>query len=404
MSAPTFRQFDFDSVVGTPPSRLRKVQKKDYLVEGALPVVDQGSEKIAGFTNDPDAQYPGSLPVVLFGDHTRRFKYVDFPFALGADGVKVLVARPPALPKYLFYYFQAQQLPDRGYSRHYQFLRELKVALPPPSEQNRIIEILDQADALRRLRAEADAKAERILPALFMKMFPEGANEVVPLGQLVADMRYGTSTRCDRDSSRSPVLRIPNIIGGVIDRSDLKYAELSTRECERLRLQHGDVLFVRTNGNRDYVGRCAVYQENGEDVTLFASYLIRARMKQDKVHPWYVTAFLRTPAGRQAMAPHIRTTAGQSNISTAGLRAIRVPIVEMKTQETFAALWSGVRRTLENGVLASRAIEKLFAALLHQAFSGDLTASWREAHMKELLQEMEQQARLLGGSGVEVNA
>jgi type I restriction enzyme S subunit len=67
-----------------------KIQRKDFLSEGMLPIVDQGQEDVAGYTNDMSAAYSGDLPVVLFGDHTRAFKYVDRPFALGADGVKVL--------------------------------------------------------------------------------------------------------------------------------------------------------------------------------------------------------------------------------------------------------------------------------------------------------------------------
>jgi hypothetical protein len=74
------------------------------LTSGSLPVIDQGQEPIAGYTNDCEMAYKGPLPVILFGDHTRIFKYVDFPFALGADGVKVLVPKKAFNPKFLFFY------------------------------------------------------------------------------------------------------------------------------------------------------------------------------------------------------------------------------------------------------------------------------------------------------------
>lgn len=61
-----------------------KIQRKDYQQAGILPVIDQGQEEVAGYTDNIEAAFQGSLPVILFGDHTRIFKYVDKPFALGA--------------------------------------------------------------------------------------------------------------------------------------------------------------------------------------------------------------------------------------------------------------------------------------------------------------------------------
>jgi len=136
-----------------------KIFRRDYGSSGELPIIDQGAEKIAGYTDDRSAAYQGALPVILFGDHTRVFKYVDSPFALGADGVKALQPAPSFEPKFLYYYLINADIPGRGYSRHFKFLREIHFPLAAPSEQRRIVEILDQADRLHRLRAEADVKA-----------------------------------------------------------------------------------------------------------------------------------------------------------------------------------------------------------------------------------------------------
>jgi len=95
------------------------------------------------------------------------------------------------------------------------------------------------------------------------------------------------------------------------------------------------------------------------------------------------------------MAPFIRTTAGQSNINTAGLRQIPIPTPPMKFQRRFRDWLADVQRLTDQGQQVCTELADLFAGLLHRAFSGSLTASWREAHMKELLQEMEQQAKAL---------
>jgi type I restriction enzyme S subunit len=281
-------------------------------------------------------------------------------------------------------------------------VRKATIPLPPLSEQRRIVEILDQADALRRKRTEADAKAERILHALFTKMFgdpttnPMGWSKVA-LSDFTVELRYGTSTRCTSEPNGLPVLRIPNILHGEVDLSDLKYAELPAQEIERLLLEHGDLLFVRTNGNRDYVGRCAVFDI--EALYLFASYLIRARFQQDKVDPWYVVAYLHTPAGRQAMSSFIRTTAGQSNISLEGLRQIPIPLHPLPMQRQFREHVEHLYLLRQDREKSGNSLNTTFSCLLHRAFSGDLTATWRESHMKEFLAEMEEQAKYLPGLG-----
>ena len=273
------------------------------------------------------------------------------------------------------------------------------VPLPPLSEQHRIVEILDLADALRKKRAEADAKAERILPALFTKMFGDPAENTMgweekTLAEIETDFRYGTSVKCDSEPNGLPVLRIPNILHGEIDIGNIKYAKLLSQEVNRLLLQEGDLLFVRTNGNPDYVGRCAVF-DLGEPY-LYASYLIRARLNPDQANSWFVAACLRTTSGRKVMSPFIRTTAGQSNISVEGLKQICIPLPPIEKQRQFQTQLEKFYKLRRAREKARDLIETTFQFLLQRAFSGNLTAKWREVHMSELLAEMEQQAKIIG--------
>ena len=100
----------------------KKTKQKDYLSSGKLPVVDQGQSLIGGYTDNPNAELSCNLPVIVFGDHTRVVKYVDFPFGAGADGIKVLEPAEGIYPKFLYYATQylVLRLEDRGYARHYQ--------------------------------------------------------------------------------------------------------------------------------------------------------------------------------------------------------------------------------------------------------------------------------------------
>lgn len=144
-------QVQFEEAVDIISDRGFRIKQKNYLSSGRTPVVDQGEGLIGGYTDDTEARIETPLPVIVFGDHTRRFKFVSFPFAVGADGVKLF--HPVAIcdPKFLFLQLETVDLEDRGYGRHYQHLRKELLLLPPFHEQTRIVakveELLSDLDA-----------------------------------------------------------------------------------------------------------------------------------------------------------------------------------------------------------------------------------------------------------------
>lgn len=121
----------------------RKLPAKAYKASGLLPVVDQGQSFIGGYTDDASLAIDPGDGVIVFGDHTKTFKRVDFPFVAGADGIKVLRPRL-SNSRYAFYVCLSLQLPDRGYSRHYSFLTRCRVPIAPIKEQERIVSKIDE--------------------------------------------------------------------------------------------------------------------------------------------------------------------------------------------------------------------------------------------------------------------
>ena len=254
-----------------------------------------------------------------------------------------------------------------------------KIPLPPLHEQQRIVSLLDEADELRRLREQADRRTADLIPAVFYEMFgdPAGRYQVRPLSMVAHEFRYGTSNKSS--DVGYPALRIPNVVGNTLDLSDLKFVQVLADELSRIKLQSGDVLFVRTNGNPDYIGRSAIFETEvarasglDPDLFIYASYLIRARLDLSQVDPYFVQHYLCTPAGRKEVRKRARTSAGQYNMNTEGLSTIPIPLPPLSLQTQFAAGVAKIRALQTRQAESRRRLDDLFESMLHRAFQGEL--------------------------------
>lgn len=121
----------------------KKIQKTSFAKQGKYPVIDQSQADIAGWTDDEAAIISPDKPLVIFGDHTCAVKYVDYPFAQGADGIKILKTDDRLLPQFLFYLLKTKPLESEGYKRHFSKLKETKIPLPPLEVQEKIVAEID---------------------------------------------------------------------------------------------------------------------------------------------------------------------------------------------------------------------------------------------------------------------
>lgn len=164
---------NFDHACHVVPTSARKLKQRDYSETGRFPVIDQGQQFIGGYTDHSDLKLETTLPVVVFGDHTRVVKFINFDFVVGADGVKVLSPFPHVEPRFLYYFLQHVELPDKGYARHFQFLQKTEFPLPPLPEQHRIVEKIEElfsdldagVEALKKVKAELKRYRQAVLKA-----------------------------------------------------------------------------------------------------------------------------------------------------------------------------------------------------------------------------------------------
>jgi type I restriction enzyme S subunit len=152
----------------------KKLKKSQYQKKGNLPVIDQGQEFIGGFTDREELKIT-CHPVIVFGDHTKVIKFINFDFVAGADGVKVIKPLEMFYPKLFYYFLQVIQLPDKGYARHCQFLEKSLIPLPSLPEQKRIVEKIEElftrleagVEALKKVKAQIMRYRQAVLKYAF---------------------------------------------------------------------------------------------------------------------------------------------------------------------------------------------------------------------------------------------
>lgn len=253
-----------------------------------------------------------------------------------------------------------------------------------PEEQAAIARILDAVDtALERTR-DAIARARVLQSSVLAEAFDALDTPKEKLGDYAAEVRYGTSQAAHERGWGSPTLRIPNVVGDELNLRDVLYVDLRPIEVERLALEDGDLLLVRTNGNPNYVGRSAVFRQPDDRTWVYASYLIRLRLKTTLI-PDFVNVYLGIEQGRRELLRRVTTSAGNHNINGNSIRLIPIPIPKKKREQEriieIAAACRSHQQAL-NSKLEAQA--NLKCSLMHDLLTGRVrTTALIESKLKE---------------------
>lgn len=175
----------FPEAIHEARARVAKVPRASYQKTGQYPIIDQGQDFIAGYWDAHAQVHREPLPVIVFGDHTRIFKFIDFPFVAGADGTQILVPRTNHFdPFFLYLALSALNIPNRGYNRHFSLLKEQSIVQPPLPEQRAIASVLRTILKTRKACETAIDATKRCKASLLTHLFKYGPASVHEADQI----------------------------------------------------------------------------------------------------------------------------------------------------------------------------------------------------------------------------
>jgi len=252
-------------------------------------------------------------------------------------------------------------------------LKTLRLPLPSLDEQRRIVDILNHAANIRRLREEARAKAREIIPALFVEMFGDPATNPkgwpkTNVGE-VTDVQGGLQLTKKRDTLplEMPYLRVANVHRNLLVLDEIKTIRVTEAEKERVKLRGGDLLIVEGHGNPEEIGRVAVWDGSIPEC-LHQNHLIRSRCREGVITPKFLSAFLNSQAGRQHLLRQGKTTSGLNTISTSNVKCASILLPPIALQQKFAERVAEVESISSLNDRAATAAEQMAQSLLAQVF------------------------------------
>ncbi len=367
------------------PLALRKMPKvlsRDYKSTGSFPIVDQGQNLVAGWTDDDGGLISTSQPVVVFGDHTRTFKYVDFPFVRGADGTQVLKPKAGIDPLFFYYACRAIELPNRGYNRHFKALKEREIAIPPLQEQRSIAQVLRQIDDALSVQDEQIQTAQALKRAAMHSLFTRGlrgeAQKKTEIGPMPSGWKISSlGTLCEATDSvdlRSEGDRTIEYVDVSSISRDYLQVETTSRHIlkeapgrARKRILANDVIFATV---RPTLLRTAIVPEEFDSQVCSTAFCV-LRRDQEKIADRFIYYLVQREQFVRQLA-EIETGASYPAVTDRMVKEQTVPLPPMDEQREVVAILHAIDRKIDLHRRKHAVLEELFKALLHKLMTGEV--------------------------------
>ena len=318
-----------------------KIEKSEYQTRGLYPIISQEDVFISGFWDNSDDITHHSTPVVIFGDHSRVLKYIDFEFVVGADGVKIIQPIGSLNAKFLYHFLKWHNVPSLGYSRHFKLLKEVNYPVPPMGVQEQIVAELDQINDLIAKNRELLSQLDALAQSLFYDTFgdpitnPKGWNtsQLGALCNIVGRIGFRGYTRNDLVNKGEGAITLSpsNIVNGSLNYENCSYISwYKYEESPEIKIFNGDVLLTKTGST---VGKVGCVFNLPEKATINPQLVV---LKNLSINNRYLSFTLRDNAYQDI----IRDKSGGSAVPTISqkiLATIVVPVPPLALQEEFAA-------------------------------------------------------------------
>ncbi len=246
----------------------KQVKSKDYQSSGKYPIVSQERDLISGYWDDESFLYKHEKPVIIFGDHTKEIKYIDFDFVVGADGTQILSPKSGLNAKFFYYALLATPIRTLGYARHFKLLKEKTFPIPSLSEQERIVEQLDAAFAqIDELKSNAEkqlAEARTLFQsALTQAMQPKPGWQEKTLKEITTKIGSGATPKGGKAvyiEKGVALVRSMNVHNGFFKFDNLAHIrDEAANLLNGVELKQNDVLFNITGAS---IARCCVLPDD----------------------------------------------------------------------------------------------------------------------------------------------
>ena len=352
-----------------------KIASSEYLKEGTYPIVSQEEGLISGYWNNSDDVFRLSKPVVIFGDHTRTLKYVDFDFVLGADGVRILQPIEQIDTKFLLYYLQSCKIPSLGYSRHYKLLKDLNVPIPFLAEQKHIVAELDCLSDIIEKQKQQLKELDNLVQSIFYTTFGDPTSNNFGwknrrLGEMVNSNMIGlTRSGSEQDASYKYLYFKMNNIGneGGVDWSKTTRVNACAQEVEKYTLKEGDFLF-NTRNSFELVGKTCVYPHIDGEICLFNNNIMRIDFKKE-INATYMAYLFQDKYTKNQLDRIKKGTTSVWAIYYKDLEKIDILVPDIALQEEFAFKVAAIEKQKEIIKQSIEEAETLFNSRMDYYFN-----------------------------------
>jgi type I restriction enzyme S subunit len=259
-------------------------------------------------------------------------------------------------------------------------IKSVRMPLPPLAEQDRIVRILDEAEVLRRIRAEADRKTSMIVTALFHDMFGDPARNpnhwpVVPVSKFVSKFQAGRSVAPAGEedaSSKYRIIKVSAVTWGRFAPQESKPVPSSYTPTPEQFVRSGDVLFSRAN-TTELVGATVLVEDTPDNLLLPDKIWRFVWENPDEVEPRFVLSLFQHPSVRRELGNRATGTGGSmKNISMDKVMTMEVPLPPVSLQRVFAGCVADIVALEATQAASRQRLDDLFQSLLHRAFQGEL--------------------------------